>query len=90
MGRVTFDVTALDLTDPSLLSELDITNADLTSPDRTTCQDLAEIAVAAGFDAVLGPSAAAPGETTLAVFGATITTKSRDVIDRGVRAPPRA
>jgi hypothetical protein len=84
---VSFDVVALDLTDQRLLEALGLAADELRSADRTTCQTLADIAVDAGFDAVLGPSAAAPGETTLAVFGSAIRSKSRDVQDHGVKAP---
>lgn len=88
LGRATFDVTALDLTDPAALTALGVTTRDLTSRDRSVCQELAQIAVAAGFDAVLGPSAASSGDETLAVFGSAIRKKSRDVQDKGVRTPP--
>jgi RES domain-containing protein len=89
IGRATFEVVLLDLTDPEVEAALGVSRADLTAPDRSVCQQLAEIAVASGLEAVLGPSAAAVGETTLAVFGQAIKTKSRDVVDAGIRRPPR-
>jgi hypothetical protein len=88
MGRVTFEVLVLDLTDRSTLARLGITAGDLTSTDRRLCQELSAIAAEAGFEAVLGPSAAAPGETTLAVFGPAITDNVSRVDDLGVRMAP--
>ena len=62
-----------------------MTDEQLTSDDLTVCQALADLAVQAGFEAVLGPSAAAQGETTLAVFGPAITERATSVTDLGVR-----
>lgn len=78
---------SLDLTDPSVQAALGIDPADLTSADRRVCQGLAQIAVAAGFEAIIGPSAAASEATTLAVFDGAILARSRDVADLGVRMP---
>ncbi len=88
LGRVDFDLVLLDLTSPDLLGSLGIETADLTKDDLALCQTLAELAAAAGFDAVLGPSAAHEGETTLAVFGDAIRRTSSAVRDLGVRTPP--
>jgi len=85
LGRVDFDVLLLDLTSPDLQRELGVTDEQLTSDDLTVCQALADLAVQAGFEAVLGPSAAAQGETTLAVFGPAITERATSVTDLGVR-----
>jgi len=85
LGRVIFDVAALDLTDPSLRDALGVTLLELTSPEREVCQALADIAADAGFDAVLSPSAALSGATTLAVFGEAIRAKASAVTDLGVR-----
>jgi hypothetical protein len=49
---------------------------------------LADLAVAAGFEAVVGPSAALATDTTFAVFDGAITTASSNVHDLGARAGP--
>jgi hypothetical protein len=90
IGEVSFDLLVLDLTNLELLSQLGLTATDLVVDDRSTCQALADVAADAGFEAVLGPSAAASGESTLAVFGSAIRDRATDVRDLGVhRAPPR-
>jgi len=87
IGRLTFDVVALDLTAPETQRALGVTPADLTADDIEICQTLADLAADAGFEAVLGPSAAAPDETTLAVFGSAIA-RATDVVDNGVATAP--
>ncbi|MPZ71815.1 MAG: RES domain-containing protein [Nitriliruptorales bacterium] len=52
-ARIT-DLVVLDLTDPAVRNQLEVTKADLTGDNLATCQDLAEQARAAG-----GPKAAA-------------------------------
>jgi hypothetical protein len=79
----------LDLTNETLLRELAVTPEELTSGDRRTCQELADLAAEAGFEGVIGPSAAAAKETTLAVFGPAIKGKAHNVTDLGLRRPPR-
>jgi len=81
-------VVALDLTNVRLLAALGVSRDDLASMNRETCQTLADVAAEAGFDAVLGPSAAIADETTLAVLGAAIRSRSHDLIESGVRIPP--
>jgi len=81
-------VVALDLTNVRLLAALGVSRDDLVSMNRETCQTLADVAAEAGFDAVLGPSAAIADETTLAVLGAAIRSRSHDLIESGVRIPP--
>ena len=85
LGRVVFDVVALDLTDPTLRDALGVTLLELTAPEREVCQTLADLAADAGFDAVVSPSAAVPGATTLAVFGEAIRGNAAEVSDLGVR-----
>lgn len=88
MGHVSFDVIALDLTDDRVLAALGLSRLNLASDDRTICQELADIAVDSGFEAVIGPSAAVADQSTLAVFGAAIGSRSRNLITGTVRTPP--
>jgi RES domain-containing protein len=88
VGRVDFDVMVLDLTDSDVQTRLGISRGDLIADDDAVCQALADLAANAGFEAVLGPSAALPDDATLAVFGDAIRARSRDVVDRGVRSAP--
>jgi hypothetical protein len=88
IGRVEFDLVVLDLTSPALIEQLGLDRADLVSDDLTVCELLADLASAAGFDAILGPSAATTGDTTLAVLGSAIRDKARRVVDRGIHSPP--
>jgi hypothetical protein len=90
LGRVEFELLVLDLTSRDLQTRLKISNTDLTADDLAVCETLADIAAQAGFDAVLGPSAASAADQTLAVFGPAISSKSRDVRDLGVQTPPRS
>ncbi len=77
----------MDLTNPALQDAFGVTPRDLTSKNWRICQDIAQIAADQGFDAVLGPSAAEPGATTLAVFGSAITDNATSVEDLGVATP---
>lgn len=71
VGKITCDSLAvLDLTDQHVCNELDVTAADLTGDDYRRTQAIGEAAARAGFDAILAPSAALPGRTTLVVFTA--------------------
>lgn len=89
VGRVTFDeLIVCDLTDPDLRRGLGVTESDLTADSLGVCQELAEAAIDAGFEAVLAPSAALPGEHTLAVFGDAIMERISAVADRGRRLVP--
>lgn len=90
LARVSFDVVALDLASPAVHRALGIEPSTLVSDDLEVCQTLADLAADAGFEAVVAPSAAAPRETTLAVFDAAIAGRSHDVSDYGVRTPPTA
>ena len=86
IGRVGFELVALDLTSRDLQKRLKIGERDLTADDLSVCQTLADLATDVGFEAVIGPSAAVPGESTIAIFGGAITSKARDVLDLGVRS----
>jgi RES domain-containing protein len=59
----------LNLTDPDVLSALAIKPADLLADDTTLSRDIGAAAHAAGYEAILAPSATGAG-TVLAVFGA--------------------
>lgn len=87
LGRVSFDVVALDLTNDKVQKSLGVTVDDLTSKDRTSCQMLADLAREAGFEAIVAPSAAKSNETTLAVFAPAFEQRSRDIVDLGVSRP---
>jgi RES domain-containing protein len=58
----------LDLTDAKVREAFEVSLAALTSDDLAQCQRIAEYAQEAGYDAVLGPSAALEGNQTIAVF----------------------
>jgi RES domain-containing protein len=88
LGQVHFDLEVLDLTSPALQRRLRVDQSELVSDDLEVCETLADLALEAGYAAVLGPSAAAAGETTLAVFGPALVDKANRVVDHGVRTPP--
>lgn len=89
VGRVRVSLVVLDLTRPRSIAALGLLPEYLVADDLSICQDLADQALSAGFEAILAPSAALPGEVTLAVFDAAIM-KITVELDRGVRrAPPR-
>ena len=69
IGRVRVEELAvLDLTDPEVRERIGVTEDELVSGDLSLCQAIGDIASKAGFDGILAPSAALPGEATLAVF----------------------
>ena len=72
VGRATVHADVLDLTDPAVQTALGITSADLVGDDYARCQAVASAARAAGADGLLGPSAAMPGCTTIAIFAPTL------------------
>jgi len=79
----------LDLTDPALLEQLGLHEDDLIGDDYRACQEIAALARDAGFDGVLSPSAALPGQQTLVVFRQAMG-KLRPVGPEKIRqAPPR-
>ncbi len=67
----------LDLTDPTVLSELKVERQDLTHPtDYTLTRRIANMAREAGFEAILAPSSASPG-TIIAIFSDRLDTRSK-------------
>ena len=58
----------LDLTNPRVREAFGVSEAELTSDDLGECQRIADYARDAGYDGVLGPSAALAGNHTIAVF----------------------
>jgi hypothetical protein len=88
VGRVDAQVIVLDLTSKRILDALDVSVDDLIADDLTVCQDLAELAIEAGFEAIHGPAAPLERERTLAVFGTAIKANLTGVLDKGVRRAP--
>lgn len=88
VGRVDAQVVTLDLTSKRILDGLDVSVDELIADDLTVCQDLAELAIEAGFEAIHGPAAPLERERTLAVFGTAITSNLTDVLDKGIRRAP--
>jgi len=80
----------LDLTDPGTVAEVGLTAAELTNDEPealAALADLAAWAAAEGFQGLLAPSAAVPGECTLVLFAsglAAITVEEERLSD-----PPR-
>jgi hypothetical protein len=58
----------LDLTEPSIVSTLEATDAELIGDDYDLTQRIAAAAISAGFEGIVAPSAALAGRTTLVVF----------------------
>lgn len=73
----------LDLTDPEVRREWDITPDDLASDDYTRCQEVARVARREGYEAIRYPSATGGGEN-LAIFydrrrtGSYVVEKTRE------------
>lgn len=88
VGRVDAQVIALDLTSKRILDALGVSVDELIADDLTVCQELAELAIEAGYEAIHGPAAPLDRERTLAVFGTAIGSKLTDVLDKGVRRAP--
>lgn len=89
IGRADIEVVVLDLTKPQIREALGVDYDELIADGLQLCQELAELARIAGFEAIHAPSAALPGERNLAIFGSAIE-KLHDVLDKGIRrAPPR-
>ena len=88
VGRVDAQVIVLDLTSKRILDALDASVDELVADDLTVCQDLAERAIEAGFEAIHGPAAPLERERTLAVFGPSIRSNLTGVLDKGVRRAP--
>lgn len=69
------NLSVLDLTDSKALTELEITEQQLTSDDYVICQAITEITyVQSHFGGILAPSATHPDANTLAIFPTHIKT----------------
>lgn len=79
---------ALDLTAKRVQDALGVSVDDLIADDLAVCQELAELAVEADFEAIHAPAAPLERERTLAVFGTAIKSNLGDVLDKGVRRAP--
>jgi hypothetical protein len=88
VGRVDAQVIVLDLTSMRVLDALGVSVDELIADDLTVCQELAELAIEAGFEAIHGPAAPLERERTLAVFGPAIKANLTDVLDKGIRRAP--
>ena len=88
MGRADAHVIALDLTSERVRNALGVSVDELIADDLTVCQELAELAIEAGFDAIHGQAAPLERERTLAVFGTAIDSNLGGVVDKGVRRAP--
>ncbi len=62
----------LDLTDARVREIFGVSERDLTGDDLTRCQEIADYAREARFDAILAPSAALEGQRTVAVFSSAM------------------
>jgi len=65
-----------------------MTTDELIGDDLAVCQEIADLAIEAGFEAIHAPAAPLERERTLAVFNGAITSNLSDVIDKGVRRAP--
>jgi RES domain-containing protein len=88
VGRVDAQVVALDLTSKRILDALGVSMDELIADDLSVCQELAELAIEAGFEAIHAPAAPLEHERTLAVFGTAINSNLGDVLDKGIRRAP--
>lgn len=79
----------LDLTNPALLEQLGLHEDDLIGDDYEACQEIAAVARDVGFDGVLSPSAALPGQRTLVVFHDAMGKLQQIGPERIRQAPPR-
>lgn len=86
VGAVDVDVEVLDLTDDVVVASLGLRAVDLIGDDYSRTQVLADEARRAGFDGILGPSAALPGCQTLVLFAPGITSATPQT--SRVRQPP--
>jgi RES domain-containing protein len=80
----------LDLTDARVREMLNVSERELTGDDLSRCQEIADYARDAGFDAILAPSAALEGQRTIAIFSSAmrkITEERSRVGSPPVRAP---
>lgn len=76
----------VDLRDPAVRDLLGLDEDDLTGDDRTTCHALLAAARTVGLDALVAPSAARHGGTTVIILPHAI--KQVDVVSEERRIPP--
>jgi hypothetical protein len=88
VGRADVRVIALDLTSKRVRDALEVSEDELIGDDLSACQELAELAVEAGFEAIQAPAAPLDRERTLAIFGPAIESGLHNVLDKGVRRAP--
>lgn len=89
IGRVhTEELQVLDLTDEDTRRRLGVSVRELTGDDRSVCQEIAKAARDSGFDAILAPSAAVRGESTLVIFPRGMAKVEEE--NSRVRRPPSA
>lgn len=88
LGRVDARVIALDLTSQRILDKLGVSVDELIADDLAVCQELGELAIEAGFEAIHAPAAPLERERTLAVFGTAIESNLAGVLDKGIRRAP--
>ena len=69
-------VRVLDLTDDSVLASVPLPRSATTDEDLRLCEAVGDAAHYLGFEAILAPSAAAPGGTTLAIFVNSLGARS--------------
>lgn len=69
-------VRVLDLTEDSVLTLVPLPLAAASDDDLRLCQAVGDAAHYLGFEAILAPSAAAPGGTTLAIFVNSLGARS--------------
>lgn len=87
VGRARVEnLAVLDLTDEHVRAQLDVNEEELVADDWTRCQALADGARGAGYDGILAPSGALPGETTLVVFASAMNKV--EVAHSRVQRPP--
>lgn len=89
VGRVRVQgLRILDLTDGQILDEIGVEPADLTADDYGVCQALSRLASGSRLDGLLAPSAALPGEQTLAVFAHCLRPPMLTAEHSRVQVPP--
>ena len=88
LGQLYVNVRAIDLRDADVQKALDLDEADLTSDDPSTCWRIADAARTLGIEALLAPSAAVDGATTLVVLPAGLRHGTVHVVSDEIVAPP--
>jgi len=67
----------LDLTDTRVLERLHVSAEALLASDMTVTRQIGRQALEAGYEAVIGPSAASPGERNLVIFLGAVAREPR-------------